>query len=388
MPVHARKKPCESFGFENKNENKSDETEPDVNVAVNKSNQNNQASVKLPCEDPIGLEKDSDVIEPSNSRLGFFQSEDNPEKPSNTKVYSTRPISAVKKRKLNIEAIVEEESGFDQSANSETKYKCTICQTKFSNLNSANFKKIIFRCKMCKSCFRNASLLKKHISEGHKQDRDRLDSRDSGHPSTRSAGSSATLRSVGDWKEETSSSGKKYYYNCVTKKSQWEKPTCNTTTSSTQTDLNFREELELKNRENEKLKSRNVRLILKMKEHKDKAYSDSLTLKKLSELQEAIGNNKNEPDKISALEDKLKDANESFLDVKTKLDLQKEMARMYQKQQQQMMDILKIPQEDRSFAKVLNAVKAFQEAKEGIFNHTEEQNEVDLYDNAERILQD
>ena len=105
---------------------KSDETESEVNVKVNKnkSNQNNQASVKLPSEDPIGLEKDSDVIEPlnsgeieplnsgiesSNSGFGFFQREDDPEKPSNTKVYSTPPRSAVKKRKLNIEAIVEEE---------------------------------------------------------------------------------------------------------------------------------------------------------------------------------------------------------------------------------------------------------------------------------------
>ena len=126
MPVHARKKPSESCGFENKNENKSDETESEVNVKVNKnkSNQNNQASVKLPSEDPIGLEKDSDVIEPlnfggiepltsgiepSNSGFGFFQREDDPEKPSNTKVYSPPSISAVKKRKLNIEAIVEEE---------------------------------------------------------------------------------------------------------------------------------------------------------------------------------------------------------------------------------------------------------------------------------------
>ena len=104
---------------------KLDKTESEVNVKVNKnkSNQNIQASVKLPSEDPIGLEKNSDVIEPlnsgveplnsgikpSNSGFGFFQREDDPEKPSNTKVYSTPPRSGVKKRKLNIEAIVEEE---------------------------------------------------------------------------------------------------------------------------------------------------------------------------------------------------------------------------------------------------------------------------------------
>lgn len=32
------------------------------------------------------------------------------------------------------------------------------------------------------------------------------------------------VRSVGDWSEHTSSSGKKYYYNCVSEVSQWEKP--------------------------------------------------------------------------------------------------------------------------------------------------------------------
>ena len=158
-----------------------------------------------------------------------------------------------------------------------------------------------------------------------------------------------------------------------------------------QANLDFRainEQLKVKNAEVEKLKAKIVRFKAKIKEHKNKACTESLTLQKLSELQEAIGTNRNEPDKIKALEDKLKDANETLLNCKTKLDLQKEMSRMYQKQQQQMMDILKIPQEDRSFAKVLNAVTAFQEAKAGIFTNTEEQNEVDLYENAERILQD
>ena len=53
---------------------------------------------------------------------------------------------------------------------------------------------------------------------GLERDRDRIDSRESGHHSqhsSASSGSSATLRSVGDWSEHTSSSGKKYYYNCV-----------------------------------------------------------------------------------------------------------------------------------------------------------------------------
>ncbi len=32
------------------------------------------------------------------------------------------------------------------------------------------------------------------------------------------------IQKVGDWSEHTSSSGKKYYYNCKTEVSQWEKP--------------------------------------------------------------------------------------------------------------------------------------------------------------------
>ena len=161
------------------------------------------------------------------------------------------------------------------------------------------------------------------------------------------------------------------------------------TASSTQKDERTEKIVsQTNNAEVEKLKAKIVRLKAKIKEHKNKACTESLTLQKLTELQEAIGSNRNEPDKIKVLEDKLKDANETLSNYKTKLDLQKEMSRMYQKQQQQMMDILQIPQEDRSFAKVLNAVTAFQEAKAGIFTNTEEQNEIDLYENAERILQD
>ena len=61
---------------------------------------------------------------------------------------------------------------------------------------------------------------KRGQDRGLERDRDRLDSRDSGHQSSGSAGSSATLRSVGDWSEHTSSSGKKYYYNCVSEVSR------------------------------------------------------------------------------------------------------------------------------------------------------------------------
>lgn len=54
---------------------------------------------------------------------------------------------------------------------------------------------------------------------------DRLDHRDSHHQSSGSGGGSdVKVRSVGNWSEHTSSSGKIYYYNCVTEVSQWEKP--------------------------------------------------------------------------------------------------------------------------------------------------------------------
>ena len=57
---------------------------------------------------------------------------------------------------------------------------------------------------------------------GLERERDRLDSRDSGHHSSMgSSGSTgAPLKSVGDWSEHTSSSGKKYYYNCVSEVSR------------------------------------------------------------------------------------------------------------------------------------------------------------------------
>ena len=58
------------------------------------------------------------------------------------------------------------------------------------------------------------------------------------------------------------------------------------------------EELKVKNAEVEKLKAKIVRLKAKIKEHKNKASTEALTLQKLSELQEAIGTNRNEPDKI------------------------------------------------------------------------------------------
>lgn len=46
---------------------------------------------------------------------------------------------------------------------------------------------------------------------------ERSDSRDS-------RGDRERLTRIGDWSEHVSSSGKKYYYNCKTEVSQWEKP--------------------------------------------------------------------------------------------------------------------------------------------------------------------
>ncbi|VVC32561.1 WW domain [Cinara cedri] len=41
---------------------------------------------------------------------------------------------------------------------------------------------------------------------------------------SRSGGGSSIVTKVGDWSEHTSSSGKKYYYNCKTEVSQWDQP--------------------------------------------------------------------------------------------------------------------------------------------------------------------
>ena len=56
-----------------------------------------------------------------------------------------------------------------------------------------------------------------------------------------------------------------------------------------------------------------------------------------------------------------------------------------EEQQQEMMEILGIPKEERSFAKCLNVLKSLQEtlSTSGI----KEENEVILYDNAEQIMQ-
>lgn len=53
-------------------------------------------------------------------------------------------------------------------------------------------------------------------------DRDRSDARD--RESSSAARDRDRVTRIGDWSEHVSSSGKKYYYNCKTEVSQWEKP--------------------------------------------------------------------------------------------------------------------------------------------------------------------
>lgn len=42
--------------------------------------------------------------------------------------------------------------------------------------------------------------------------------------SVSSANMPLTIHQIGEWSEHLSSSGKKYYYNCISEVSQWEKP--------------------------------------------------------------------------------------------------------------------------------------------------------------------
>lgn len=72
------------------------------------------------------------------------------------------------------------------------------------------------------------------IERDHRDQREHrervMDQRDHHHhhhnqqQSSSGSTSTSSVRSVGDWSEHTSSSGKKYYYNCVSEVSQWEKP--------------------------------------------------------------------------------------------------------------------------------------------------------------------
>merc|ERR1711874_655887 len=123
-----------------------------------------------------------------------------------------------------------------------------------------------------------------------------------------------------------------------------------------------------------KLKAKNEKLKTRVSD----SDNGSLTLKKLQELQDVLKlqATANEPEKKELL-DKINQGNEAIADCKSKLALQRQINGMYEEQQQEMMDILKIPKEERSFAKCLNELKFLQEkfSNSGI----QEQNEVILY---------
>ena len=65
---------------------------------------------------------------------------------------------------------------------------------------------------------------------------------------------------------------------------------------------------------------------------------------------------------IEKLKTELEEVNETLTDVKTKLTLKDEMIKLYEKQQNEIMDILNLPSEDRSFSKVLKTLKESKQA--------------------------
>lgn len=74
------------------------------------------------------------------------------------------------------------------------------------------------------------------------------------------------------------------------------------------------------------------------------------------------GGNSGGNEEIEKLKTELKEVNETLTDVKTKLKLKDEMIKLYEKQQNEIMDILNLPSEDRSFSKVLKALKESKQA--------------------------
>ena len=74
----------------------------------------------------------------------------------------------------------------------------------------------------------------------------------------------------------------------------------------------------------------------KLKSKVNTSDNGSLTLRKLEELQDALKVNSNQPEKVNEM-------NESLKECKTKLNLQKQINVTLEKQQQELMDVLKIP---------------------------------------------
>ena len=89
-------------------------------------------------------------------------------------------------------------------------------------------------------------------------------------------------------------------------------------------------------------------------------------------------------EEIEKLKTELKEVNETLTDVKTKLTLKDGMIKLYEKQQNEIMDILNLPSEDRSFSKVLKALK---ESKQACHEATEIEHYAeasDVYENYVR----
>lgn len=85
---------------------------------------------------------------------------------------------------------------------------------------------------------------------------------------------------------------------------------------------------------------------------------------KLSQLSDAMEQSRDESKRVKKLEEdlknaeeNLKNAEENLKDIKTKLSLQMDIRSTYESQQNQIMDVLGIPKDDRSFAKILNSLK-------------------------------
>ena len=74
----------------------------------------------------------------------------------------------------------------------------------------------------------------------------------------------------------------------------------------------------------------------KLKSKVNTSDNSSLTLRKLEELQDALKVNSNQPERVNEM-------NESLKECKTKLNLQKQINVTLEKQQQELMDVLKIP---------------------------------------------
>ena len=77
---------------------------------------------------------------------------------------------------------------------------------------------------------------------------------------------------------------------------------------------------------------------------------------------------------------------ETLSEVKDKLRLQREQNELYEKQHIEIMNILKIPLENRCFSSILPALKNLQESFTNLQEH--ESIEIENYSKARMILED